>query len=100
MPTAPVDHGCDAAHSTALTTSACSPGPPQSRQPVDPITGVLSLADRFFGRSTSACSATPSVDGMDACVHAAPGGTSAAEVVAGSAAARARVMASARLMHA
>ena len=36
MPTLPVDHGCDAAHSTALTTSACSPGPAQSRQPVEP----------------------------------------------------------------
>ena len=27
MPTLPVDHGCVAAHSTAATTSACSPGP-------------------------------------------------------------------------
>ena len=33
MPTLPVDHGCDAAHSTAVFTSACSPGPTQSRQP-------------------------------------------------------------------
>ena len=36
MPTLPVDHGCVAAHWTALTTSDCSPGPPQSRQPVEP----------------------------------------------------------------
>ena len=27
MPTLPVDHGWLAAHCTALTTSACSPGP-------------------------------------------------------------------------
>src|SRR3954454_7418562 len=36
MPTRPVDHGCLAAHLTALATSACSPGPAQSRQPFEP----------------------------------------------------------------
>ena len=36
IPTFPVDHGWPAAHSTAEATSACSPGPTQSRQPVDP----------------------------------------------------------------
>ena len=36
MPTLPVDHGWLAAHLTALTTSACSPGPDQSRQPFEP----------------------------------------------------------------
>src|SRR4051812_24878378 len=36
MPTRPVDHACPAAHLTAWTTSACSPGPAQSRQPFEP----------------------------------------------------------------
>src|SRR3954468_9168286 len=36
MPTLPVDHGWLAAHLTAFTTSACSPGPAQSRQPFEP----------------------------------------------------------------
>src|SRR3954471_11893141 len=36
MPTRPVDHGSLAAHLTAWTTSACSPGPAQSRQPFEP----------------------------------------------------------------
>ena len=36
MPTWPVDHFCWRAQSTAATTSACSPGPPQSWQPLDP----------------------------------------------------------------
>ncbi len=36
MPTAPVDHGRLAAQSIAALTSACSPGPAQSRQPVEP----------------------------------------------------------------
>jgi hypothetical protein len=36
MPTLPVDHGCEAAHSTARLTSFCSPGPPKSLQPVEP----------------------------------------------------------------
>src|SRR3954468_23182874 len=133
MPTEPVDHGCDAAHCTADTTSLCSPGPPQSRQPVEPpkprrstitnvyprsislapltksrkrsegpvdgpcgsydvpstgpagpvwpewlkygpidrITGVRAVGARFDGRSTSACSFTPSADGIVACDHVA-----------------------------
>jgi hypothetical protein len=36
MPTSLVDQGCDAAHSIAAATSACSPSPMKSRQPVDP----------------------------------------------------------------
>ena len=36
MPTPPVDHGWLAAHLTAFTTSACSPGPDQSRHPFEP----------------------------------------------------------------
>src|SRR3954449_12715606 len=36
MPTLPLDHGWLAAHFTELTTSACSPGPAQSRQPFEP----------------------------------------------------------------
>ena len=36
MPTLPVDQGWLAAHSTAAFTSACSPGPTQSRQPFEP----------------------------------------------------------------
>ena len=36
MPTLPFDHGCDAAQFTDATTSDCSPGPPQSRQPLEP----------------------------------------------------------------
>src|SRR3954453_9644490 len=163
MPTEPVDHGCDAAHSHGATTSLCSPGPPKSRQPVGPpkprrstitnvyprsircaaftksrkrsdgpvlgpsgsydvpstgpagpvcpewlkygpidrITGVLSVAARFFGRRMSACRLTPPVDGIEACDHAAPGGTSAAEAVAGRTAARkANGGGSAALMHA
>src|SRR4051794_16672657 len=35
MPTLPVGHDCAAAHCTAATTSDCSPGPPQSRHPVE-----------------------------------------------------------------
>src|SRR3954462_16010959 len=55
--------------------------------PIDRITGVLSVAARFFGRRMAACSLTPSAEGMVAWVHAAPGGTSAARAAAGSAAA-------------
>ena len=36
MPTLPFDHGWLPAHSTALTTSADSPGPAQSRHPGRP----------------------------------------------------------------
>src|SRR3954469_13710169 len=55
--------------------------------PIDRITGVLSVGPRFFGRRMSACRLTPSVDGIEACDHVAPAGTSAAEAVAGRAAA-------------
>ena len=42
------------------------------------ITGVLASAGRCAGRRMSACSFTPSLDGLVASVHVAPGGTSAA----------------------
>ncbi len=36
MPTRPFDQPCLAAQFTDDTTSPCSPGPPQSRQPLEP----------------------------------------------------------------
>src|SRR3954471_11287118 len=51
MPTAPVDHGCDAVHCTAETTSDCSPGPPQSRQPVEPPKPRRSTITNVYPRS-------------------------------------------------
>src|SRR5918995_7096228 len=59
------------------------------------MTGVGPVA--FAGRRMSAWSLTPSVDGIVASDHVAPGGTSAAEAVAGNAS-RARAMASRSLM--
>ena len=128
MPTLPVDHDWLAAHFTALTTSACSPGPGPVQAPVRPaepaqvdhheavallqqaraldevlealrrpafgptgsywvpsagpagpvwpewlkygpietMTGVLVASVAPLGRSTSACSVTPSEDGIHA----------------------------------
>src|SRR4051812_18313230 len=61
MPTLPVDHGCEAAHSTAATTSACSPGPPQSRQPVEPPKPRRSTITKvYFGPSVRVNSLAPS----------------------------------------
>src|SRR3954452_14958628 len=51
--------------------------------PAETITGVLSVGFRPFGRRMSACSWTPSVDGIVACDQSAPGGTSAAPAAAG-----------------
>src|SRR3954466_15844787 len=135
MPTFPLDQGRLAAHCTALTTSACSPGPDQSRQPFDPpkprrstitklqpflsrpgpstkswkrsdgpafgptgsywvpsagpagpvwpewlkygpietMTGVLVASVAPLGRRTSACSVTPSEDGIQASDQSASG---------------------------
>src|SRR3954468_8045546 len=67
--------------------------------PIDRITGVLAVGARFDGRRMSACSFTPSVDGIVACDHVAPGGPSEASAGAGRAAGVRRV-ASAALMHA
>ena len=52
MPTLPVDHGCEAAHSTALTTSACSPGRPSR--------GSRSSRRSRAGRPSRTCSRAPS----------------------------------------
>src|SRR4051812_2554074 len=60
------------------------------------ITGVLSVLFRPLGRRMSACSSTPSVDGIVACVQVASGGTSAAEATAGTDARAARTMAVAK----
>src|SRR5919199_2689794 len=52
--------------------------------PIERITGVLVSGARPLGRKMSACSCTPSEDGMVACVHSAPAGTGAAPATAGS----------------
>jgi hypothetical protein len=44
MPTLPVDQGREAAQLTAAVTSACSPLPSQSRQPVLPPKPRLSTS--------------------------------------------------------
>src|SRR3954451_4566989 len=54
--------------------------------PIETMTGVLSVSLRPLGRRMSACSETPSADGIVASVHAAFGGTSAAVAAAGNAA--------------
>src|SRR4051812_35987284 len=53
--------------------------------PMDRITGVLA-SPTALGRRMSACSCTPSEEGIVASVQTAPGGTSAAAAPAGTAA--------------
>src|SRR3954451_8799925 len=66
--------------------------------PIERMTGVLSVPLSPLGRRMSACSETPSVDGIEASVHVAFGGTSAADAAAGIAArARSARMAAERI---
>src|SRR3954471_22566908 len=66
--------------------------------PIERITGVLASGGRLLGRRLSAWSVTPSVEGIEACVHVASGGTSAARAAAGTRASAASARAVARVL--
>ncbi len=74
MPTLPVDHGRDAAHWIAAFTSACSPGPTQSRQPVLPPKPRRSTMTYVYPRANRPVPVVKSENRLDGPVWVHPSG--------------------------